>query len=714
MEILLTGMLSFISAGFCNRLCSRHKVVLASDDIDKKNIGKKAIPFVVQQNDEKLAKIFHSYNFSTVLFFSPSAAGIRENRGELSRLETILRFCAEHEVKNVIYISSASLYSRESNFDENAKPEPCDSVGVELEACERLCEFYRKNEGLSILILRVPYLYGYGENASAVANMIKQAIERSAVRFAGSRDQICEFLSEEDFSDLILRIIDDWPTENVLNVPGGCSYSFSGLGVEFIKLMPTLKISYSGRSDTVPVPVNTDLVRREYDWIPVVNIADELPRLIREYSNRFHPEKSGLKHRFGKFIAKNRLIVILAEIIFGYLITEMLNSMSHTMVQFQYIDFRLLYVVLISTMHGIAPGMAAAALVCVSLIIGFSQLNIDWEMLLYNPENWVPFACYLIVASIAGYTKERYSNKLKYLKTENSALDERYKFLYELYREALKNKGEYKAQILSYSGSFGRIYEVARRLNSLLPEVIFKESLASLEDLLMNQTICIYTISTDANYARLAVCSQKLNQKVPKSLKLDDYAEIIETLRDGEVWCNKDQNPDYPDYCAGIFRKDKPVVLIMIQKVKFEQMAMYYQNLIRILCGLIQVALIRAYEYNEKWESERYLPGTNIIDKAHFRLLLDAKNEMAEKEIAEFTLIRILCRPEERASVSEILLNTLRSTDYIGIGEDDELYALLSQAGRRNIDIIAHRLREAGIEFEVTDQLPAGAETAAV
>lgn len=707
-------MLSSISAGFCDKLCSRHKVVLASDDVEKSNIGKKAIPFVIQQGDDKLSKIFHSYNFGTVLFFSPASYGIRENTGELSKLETILRACVEHDVKNVIYISSTSIYSREPNADEKSRPEPCDSIGVELEACARLCDFYRKNEGLSVLVLHVPYLYGYGESTSAVANMVKQAVERSAIRFEGSKDQICEYLSQEDLSSLILRIIDDWPAENVLNVPGGCAYSFSGLGVEFIKLMPTLKISYSSGSNTVPVPVNTELVRREYDWVPVIDIVDELPRLIREYSNRFNPEKSSVKKRVKKFFSKNRLIIILAEIIFGYLITEMLNSMTNTMVQFQYIDFRLLYVVLLATMHGIVPGLATAALACVSLVIGYSQLNIDWETLLYNPENWLPFACYLIVASIAGYTKERYLNELKYLKTENKALDERYLFLNELYREALKNKGEYKAQILSYSGSFGRIYEVARRLNSLLPKVIFKEALESLEDLLINQTICIYTVSADANYARLAVCSQKLNMKVPKSLKLDNYTEMIEALRGGEVWCNKEQYPDYPDYCAGIFRKDKPVVLIMIQKVKFEQMAMYYQNLFRILCGLIEVALIRAYEYNEKWVSERYLPGTRIINKENFKILLEAEKEMAEKEIAEFTLFHILCKPEDRAAVSEIVLNTLRSTDYIGLGEDDELYALLSQAGRMNIDIIAHRLREAGVVFEVTDKMPAKSELAAL
>lgn len=705
MELLLTGRLASVSAELCNNLCSYHKVVLASEDVDKDNLGKSAIPFTIKPEGDKLSKLFLSYNFGAVIFFSSAAFGIRENSGELTRLQNVLRACVEHDVEKVIYISSTSVYSKAVNADESTLIEPYDSLGVEAAACEQLCDFYRENEGLSILTLHVPYLYGYGENTSAVASLIKQAVERSSVRFPGSREQVCEFLSQEDFSRLIMRIIDDWPDFNIMNVSGGCSYSFSALSMEFIKLIPTLRISYASGNNSVPAPIKADLPRKEYDWVATINVADKLPRLIREYSNRYNPKKGHSGKRIKAFIERNRPIIIIAELIFGFLITELFNKMTSTMVQFQYVDFRLLYVVVLATLHGFKAGIAAAALACVSMLISFSQLNVDWQLLMYNIDNWLPFACYLMIASIAGYTKDKYNNELFFFRSENNALEERYYFLNELYGEALKNKGEYKAQILSYSGSFGRIYEVACRLNSLLPEVIFKEAIGAMEDILINQTISIYTVNENIGYARLAVCSQKMTLKAPKSLKLDNYSEILEGLKDGEVWSNKKQYAEYPDYCTAIFRENKPVVLILIQKVKFEQMAMYYQNLIRVLCGLIQVALLRAYEYNERLENEKYLPGTRIVNKENFKMLFEAEKEMAERKIAEFLLLHIKCPADERENVSETIMNTLRDTDFIGLGEDNELYVILSQAGQMNIDIISRRLRKAGVEFEVTDNI---------
>lgn len=705
MELLLTGKLSSISEGFCNTLCEQHKVVLASEDIDNDNVGKASIPFNIQPKGEDFSRLLKSYDFGAVIFFSSAAEGIRESSGELTKLENVLKSCSEHDIEKVIYISSTSVYAGAFEADEKTEVQLTDSFSVELTACEQLCDFYRVNEGLKILVLHVPYLYGYGESSSAVAELVNFAVDNSFVRFPGSSEQICEFLSQEDFSILLLRIFDDWPSVSVMNVSGGCSCSFSGLGLEFIKLIPTLKISYSAENNSLPVPIKSDLPRSEYDWVATLNIADELPRLIREYTKRHTPDKRSVKNRIETFIIKNKPFIILCELIIGFIITELLNNLSSVMVQFKYVDFRLLFVVVMATIHGLSTGMIAAGLASISIIIGYSQLNVGWQMVLYNIDNWLPFACYFLIASIAGYTRDKHRDELFFLENENRTLEERYFFLNELYGEALKNKSEFKSQILSYNGSFGRIYEVARRLNSLLPEVIFKEALEALEDLLINQSISIYTVSGNSGYARLAVCSQKIAQKTPKSIKLEDYSVMIDDLEESDVWSNKEQYAGYPDYCSAIFRNKKPVVFILIHKVKFEQMAMHFQNLIRVLCGLIQVSLIRAYEYNERLEKEKYLPGTRIINKENFIQLFEATQAMADKEIAEYSVLHILCGIDEREKISETITNTLRVTDYIGIGKDNELYVILSQTGRMNIEIISHKLHGAGVAFEVTDNI---------
>lgn len=49
---------------------------------------------------------------------------------------------------------------------------------------------------------------------------------------------------------------------------------------------------------------------------------------------------------------------------------------------------------------------------------------------------------------------------------------------------------------------------------------------------------------------------------------------------------------------------------------------MYYQNLIKVLCGLIQAALLRAIEFMAYTETEQFIEGTRIMKKEAFRKVL--------------------------------------------------------------------------------------------
>ena len=171
---------------------------------------------------------------------------------------------------------------------------------------------------------------------------------------------------------------------------------------------------------------------------------------------------------------------------------------------------------------------------------------------LFNEKGSISDIMAVSYTHLAGYTKDRYISENKFLKEEKKALEERYIFLSKLYEESLANKGEFKNQILTYRDSFGRIFEITRRLNSVVPEVIFSEALGALEDILQNQTISIYTVTPDGYYGRLVVCSQKISRITAKSLKLEDYKEMLETLREGEVWSNTGHLPDYPEYCLSL------------------------------------------------------------------------------------------------------------------------------------------------------------------
>lgn len=54
-------------------------------------------------------------------------------------------------------------------------------------------------------------------------------------------------------------------------------------------------------------------------------------------------------------------------------------------------DVRLFFIVLISIAYGVGPGIAAAALMCVSLASSYLASGMDLASLFYWYENWLPF-----------------------------------------------------------------------------------------------------------------------------------------------------------------------------------------------------------------------------------------------------------------------------------------------------------------------------------
>ena len=71
-------------------------------------------------------------------------------------------------------------------------------------------------------------------------------------------------------------------------------------------------------------------------------------------------------------------------------------------------------------------------------------------------------------------------------------------------------------------------------------------------------------------------------------------------------------------YAAGVRQNGSIVVLISLRTAGENQMTLYYQNLFRILCGLVETALIRAFEYESAIQETWYVGWTtDILLSAH-------------------------------------------------------------------------------------------------
>ena len=81
----------------------------------------------------------------------------------------------------------------------------------------------------------------------------------------------------------------------------------------------------------------------------------------------------------------------IVEILAAWLLSEVLVRATGTDAQFQMIDFRLMFVMLIGTVYGLNAGVLAAVLASVSLAAGYLRQGTTLMLLFYEPSNWLAF-----------------------------------------------------------------------------------------------------------------------------------------------------------------------------------------------------------------------------------------------------------------------------------------------------------------------------------
>lgn len=698
MDILLTGQLSYLTGAVSEAMIAGgHNVAYASDDIDTDYIGKKVTPFHISPCSDDFEKIFNSYNFNVVLFFSQGIYQKDARYNEYQALENLLRICTKHEINQFIY-----LQPKHCGTESNRIPEH--DLAVLFESLDTLCDYYIKSKGMSIIKLNIPSVYGYGEKGSVVGNAIYQARTTSAVHLYGAKDQRLAFISERDLGEILLRICESWTlVYDRLDIPAGDIMTFNEFGELLKGVFSTVRLSYTACPVTADTDFDGTAVKKEYDWIPIFSIRQELSDVINSAENKSAPEKVGFKEKLSAFISRHSFVVKLTELIIGFLITELLLRVTSTTVQFNYIDFRLLYIVIMGTMHGMKTGLAASALASISLLSAFISGHSKWEAVAFDIDTWLPYIFFFLVGAVTGYVKDRLRNDNRSLKREMAVLEDKYVTLNEFYMSALNNKEQYRTQIMSYRDSFGRLFEITKKLDSTTVEHVFLEALYALEGVLDNHSICIYRCEDSMQYARLIICSKEVFNITEKSLKLFELPEMMPMLADGTVWVNRDRLVGYPEYAVALYHDDKPIALITLKKATHEQLSVYYENLIKIICGLIKISLIRAIEYNSKIETEKYIPGSSILKNEYFAELIKNKEEMAQSGTSEYVLLRIDTGSMDQADVANKIIPLIRNTDEFGLGKNGELYLCLSQTNNQNIRFLLERLKKSGLNYGTVD-----------
>lgn len=569
---------------------------------------------------------------------------------------------------------------------------------------ENLSREYAKLYKTTVKIIRSPYLYSEQYEKDFLNTVFREISAEQKITFQEDESQRMFFLSMQDLAELMYKIFDNWDEkEEILNIADVFDHCFKDLGDKLTELCPHLKVSYARYSIMENMLKDDKIIRYKYGWFPKISILEELPELYEHYQER-NNIKAGRLDIIKHILSKYKTVVRAVEFAAFFILFELLNGIAGNQAQFKMIDLRLLFVVLFGSMYGINYGIAAAAAESLSLIRAFEAEGSSWYVLFYEPSNWIPFIFYFAVGAICGYIRMKNKNNVQFIKEENDLLQEKFLFTREMYQEAIEDKNLYKKQILGSKDSFGKIFDITRKLDVIQPQELYIETIRVLEDVLENKTFGLYTLNRENGYGRLETASAQVQGNYPNSIKLSEYSAAMEELENGNVWANREFLENYPMYMVGIRKNGELVMLICIQQVSREQMSLYFLNLFKILSGLVETSLLRALEYQKAVEYRQYVKGTHILKTEYFEERLKVQHDMREQKLASYVLLKVEYSEMSLQKADEILRSKVRENDVWGISESKELYLMLVQTDKEALPNILARLKQAGLVCRQIDE----------
>lgn len=692
MRLLITGKLKNLSQDFYNQIIAEHRIIICGPAAIKSS--KKREIIVYDEIQDGFENVFKSFNFDAVLYFSQSVDGTKRISDELEKLESALYYCEQYQITSFFYITTNDLVDADTE-------ERAGSRCVLLKACEELCRNSSRENDTNIAIIRIPYLYSIRGESSQLRSWLESAVRKRKVEFPGRSNAVVDFLWEQDLAELVLRILDE-PRNELLefNIGGNEDLTFYELGKLIGSYVQGLKPEYLNYTLAVPKLRMENEAREKYGWYPVGNLEEMLPEML----DNIQDIQGKIERRKKRAMAGRRklreTVEIGLEMLVLFIAAEGMNYVLKNNPQIKFLDFRLVFVIIIAGLRGLGAGVVAALLACG----GYAAQALEterWQILFFNLMNWLPFATYFLLGSVLGYNRDKMQDTFKYLNRDKQVLENKYAFVSDLYMQTLQYKEELNNQIISYKDSFGKIYSVVKRLSVTLPEQVFMEAVNVIEELLDNRFVAIYSVDGESDYARLIVCSKNLNEELGKTLSLADYPQMAELVRAGESWINTDCLEGYPVYANGIFRDGRLAGLITLMHATERHMNREFYNKFLIIVNLVQSSLIRAMEYRELTEEESMIPGTRILNKEKFGEILEIKRQMAEKHLSEYMLLAIHTSDKSLSELSETVSRLVRNSDVIGEGEDGHVYLLLSQTKQKYLSIISKRLNDNRISYDI-------------
>lgn len=718
MRVLITGGYGFIGSFVAEKFYQEGHDIFILDDLSsgkKENITFRHKSFITNVTSSNCEQIFKGHPFDMVIHL---AANVNVSTSmnnptydadaNIVGLLNMLHLSGKYGVKKFIFASSAAVYGDPLTIpiEEEHDLHPISPYGMSKQIGEYYCEQWSKLYQLDTLCLRFSNVFGPGQGNSGEAGVISiflnRVMNKQKLVVFGDGTQTRDFIFVKDVTEAIYRSAMSELT-GVYHVSTNQETTINEVIDEIkgildstgVGNLPAILYKDKNPGDIENSSLDNRKLMKEIDWAPKYTFSQGIYETFQWFYQQKTKSKQSksTKQKPNKSKQDNQSVHTekLIPLIENFVIFTIIVAAHFTLGEyFSNIDMKLLYVLIIALFFGKTQAVVSCALVIVLFSYENMMAGRDFITLFIDNEVLMQFAVYLFIGLIVGYIIDRKKIDAHGAKQELVAAGQKYDFLQDLYQEIRDQKEELETQIVESEDGIGKIYSMVQQLDSLEPDDIFVGATAVIEQTMKTNAAAIYLVNSN-RYLRLVSKSRRNDLIIPSSIMVKDESVLAQVISSKENFFNKKFVENMPQMIAPIVKQDKTIAVVFIYEMNFENLTLYYQNLFHVIVSLISSSLIKATDYVQATNQERYYDGTVVLKPEYFAKILASKQKAWQQFKIPYTKLSIekTYQLEQLNKVTQLL----RETDYVGVEADGTLSILLANTDEKTAQHVITRLQ---------------------
>ncbi|MEN8906213.1 MAG: NAD-dependent epimerase/dehydratase family protein [Clostridiales bacterium] len=714
MKILITGGYGFIGSYIGHRYIKEGAKISIIDDLSSSN---KEPPdfshkfFKLDVSDRKCEEVFKSEKFEIVIHLAThknlDSALINpyvDAQTNILGLVNMLELSHKYNVKKFLYLSDAFVYGEltKSSFNESDLLNPSSLISLNKYIGEHLLYKWNEVHNIPFICFRLSNVYG-PKGHGIINTFIENVINGDDLIVYGNGSQTRDFIFVEDVAEAVFYM-SKGNFQGIYNLSTNSETSINDVIKNIKKINKIGKILKNDfeKYEIKRSRLDNSKILDETNWAPIYDLQSGLNKTFSWYigkssENKFatiNKNSTNIKNLLYKHLPK---VYVFSGFIGLILISLILNISQSS----QLVVLGIFYITFSGLLYGIKSSLVA------SVLSFFTYLNMiaiggkDISTLLLNSQTILTLFIYTMIGYTSGYVNFKYEKLLSERESSIKTLENKYNILNDIFVDTLNIKEKYQEQILSSDDSFNKIFSIVMELENLDPDLIYNSSISVIENVLKCEYVIIHGISENRKFARIVAHSKKADIEGKRSIKIADNFEFKFILKSNEIYINVDLKEGVPSIIGSVVDRKKIIAVISLFNIEFEKMNNNFINLFKMVVKLISHSLSRANRFDDIMKDDYYIKDTVVLTKKRFKSVLESKIEIYNKFETPYTLIKINISENDFYVTTHFIINQIRETDYIGMGEENNIYILLSNTKKVDSEVLIERLKRNKINLNI-------------